>query len=281
VISIAEIIRNYECILFDAFGVLLDGSGAYPEAQILIKHLNKIAKPYFVVTNGSKFPAQISAQRYRSMGLEIRDEQVISSGSLIGQWLSSNQLLNSRCAVLGPASSKNLVRETGVTVVDDFSEDFDVLVVCDQSDIALPIDLDNTISALYRLFEGGNPPKLLLPNPDLIFPKGQAKYGITSGSLGLIIEAALELRYRDNPNTKFIRLGKPHAPIFQKAFALSGTMKMALIGDQIDTDIIGANRFGIDSILMDSGIAKFDCNRTQSEDATPKFYLRSLQIIVP
>jgi ribonucleotide monophosphatase NagD (HAD superfamily) len=33
---------------------------------------------------------------------------------------------------------------------------------------------------------------------------------------------------------------------------------MALIGDQIITDILGANQFGIDSILIGTGISKIN-----------------------
>jgi HAD superfamily hydrolase (TIGR01450 family) len=276
-ISIEEIIQKYECILFDAFGVLLDGSGAFPEAQALITHLNQINKPYFVVTNGSKFPARVSAQRYRSHGLKISDQQVISSGSLIEPWFVENQLQGCRCGVLGPESSRQLIREAGATVVTDFQENFDVLVVCDQSEVALPAALDDAISALYRQFDQGFAPKMLLPNPDLIYPKGAAKYGITSGSLALVIEAALSLRYRNDPRTKFICLGKPHTPIFQQALSRSGTKNMALIGDQIDTDIIGANRFGIDSILMESGISAFAEALDPHSLTTPKYWLRSLK----
>lgn len=264
--------------MFDAFGVLLDASGAFPDAKRLLQHLNKIGKSYFVVTNGSKFPAQVSAERYRQHGLEVSNDRVISSGSLIAMWLESQHLSGHPCFVFGPESSKQLVRDAGGIVVDGRCEDFSCFILCDQSEMDLSTAIDDAISSLYRLFERNTPPRLLLPNPDLIYPKGQSKFGITSGSIALVIEAALGLRYRNDPLARFERLGKPFSPIFQRALALSGTMNMAMIGDQLDTDVVGANRFGIDSILVPSGIATLAQSPQENPLAIPRFILKGLAL---
>jgi ribonucleotide monophosphatase NagD (HAD superfamily) len=96
---------------------------------------------------------------------------------------------------------------------------------------------------------------LVLPNPDLIYPKTDQGFGIASGSIALILEAALQRRYPDRPELKFTPLGKPHAAIFNEALKRSGTMEMVMIGDQLETDIRGAVEFGLDSVLVNTGIA--------------------------
>ena len=94
-----------------------------------------------------------------------------------------------------------------------------------------------------------------MPNPDLIYPDGDDGYGVASASIALILEAALELRFPDRPDLRFVRLGKPHSAIFAEALRRSGTRDMVMIGDQLETDIRGANDYGIDSVLMDTGIS--------------------------
>ena len=95
----------------------------------------------------------------------------------------------------------------------------------------------------------------MLPNPDLIYPTAEGGFGIASASVALLFEAALELRYPGRPELRFERLGKPHPAMFEEARRRSGTSDMVMIGDQPETDIRGANAFGIHSALVDTGIA--------------------------
>ena len=71
-----------------------------------------------------------------------------------------------------------------------------------------------------------------------------------------LIEAALQLRYQNHDGLRFVRLGKPHAAIFEQAFKNSGTRDMIMIGDQLETDIRGAKAFGIDCALIDTGVTQ-------------------------
>ena len=95
---------------------------------------------------------------------------------------------------------------------------------------------------------------LLLPNPDLIYPKTDQGFGFTAGSIAGIYEAALRLRYPDRTDLRFRRLGKPEIGLFEEALSRSGTRNMVMIGDQLETDIRGARRFGIDAVWIETGI---------------------------
>jgi ribonucleotide monophosphatase NagD (HAD superfamily) len=48
-----------------------------------------------------------------------------------------------------------------------------------------------------------------------------------------------------------------------------------MIGDQMDTDILGACRFGIDSALVSGGVAELAFHSRQ-EDGWPTYQLASL-----
>jgi len=90
-----------------------------------------------------------------------------------------------------------------------------------------------------------------------------------------MFEAALNLRYPDLSNLRFVRLGKPHPPIFAEALKRSGSRDMIMIGDQLETDIRGANAFGIDSVLITSGVSAAGMTFL-TEDLRPTYRMRSL-----
>jgi ribonucleotide monophosphatase NagD (HAD superfamily) len=98
---------------------------------------------------------------------------------------------------------------------------------------------------------------------------------MASGSLALILEAALQLRYPDRPGLRFARLGKPNSAIFTEALRRSGTRNMVMLGDQLETDIRGANDFGLDSVLVTTGVTASTIP-SLLDHPRPTYWLRSL-----
>jgi ribonucleotide monophosphatase NagD (HAD superfamily) len=152
---------------------------------------------------------------------------------------------------------------------------FDVLVIGDESGYRFLETLDTVMTGLFDKLDSDGDVHLVLPNPDLIYPKADKGYGFASGSIALIFEAALQLRYPDRPNLKFDRLGKPHAAIFEEALRRSTTRDMVMIGDQLETDIRGAIDFGLDSALVGTGITQTARNDIAAH-LRPTYYLQSI-----
>lgn len=250
-ISLEQLIARYDTLLFDAYGVLIHNSGALPGASELINRLNQIGKPYLILTNDASRLATTASARYQGYGLAITPERIFSAGSLLAGHFQQHHLTGKRCLVLGPEDSRQLVANAGGQPVVA-GDDFEVLVVADEMGYPLLETVDTTLSALCRRLDQNLPIHLILPNPDLIYPKATG-FGITAGSIAMILEAALQLRYPGHDDLRFIRLGKPHAAIFQAAQARSPG-KLVMIGDQLETDIRGAQGCGIASVLVRSGI---------------------------
>lgn len=252
-ITIATLIDRYEVLLLDAYGVLVHSSGILAGAAELITKLNRTAKPYYILTNdASRLPATAAA-RFQSMGLAIEADRIITSGALLNGYFAKNRLAGTHCVVLGPEDSVRYVELAGGVAVCP-QETFDVLVIGDESGFPFLETVDTVLTGLIRKFDHGENVHLVLPNPDLIYPKSDRGFGITGGSIALILEAALHQRYPGRNNLHFDRLGKPHALIFKEALQRSGTWDMAMIGDQLATDIRGAHDFGLDSVLVGGGI---------------------------
>ena len=259
-ITIDELMERYAVLLLDAYGVLVHSTGILAGAAGLIEKLEQASKPYYIVTNdASRLPATAAA-RFQGLGLPIEAGRIITSGALLEGYFDRHRLAGSRCAVLGPRDSERYVELAGGGVVEP-SEVFDVLIVADESGFPFLETVDTVLTGLIRRFDRGEHVHLLLPNPDLIYPKSgpqpgssEPGFGITSGSIALIIETALHQRYSNRGGLTFEKLGKPHTAIFEEAQRRSGTRNMVMIGDQLATDIRGANAFGLDSVLVRSGV---------------------------
>ncbi len=270
-----ELAERYSTILFDAYGVLADSNSVEPEAPAAIELLRQLDKPYFVLTNDSSALAETRAASYKSMGLPIDEGRIITSGSLLTGYFAEHDLAGSRCVVLGPPDSIRYVEAAGGCVVP-YEADFDALVIGDQSGFPFLEATDTILSALFRKIDSGESARLILPNPDLIYPEGDG-FGFASGSVAMMFESALALRYLGRPDLRFTRLGKPHPAIFEEAFGRSGTMDMVMIGDQIETDIKGANDFGIASALISAGVSGYDVSRLPQSER-PTYLINSLAV---
>ncbi len=272
--TIRELVGRYSVILFDSYGVLADSFGSYPGAVELIAELNRAGKPYYVLTNDASALPETRSGRFRRMGLDIAPDAIITSGSLLVDHFRREGLAGARCVVLGTDDSRSYVRDAGGQIADP-SEPFDAVVIGDQAGFPFVETVDEVMSAMFRRIDAGESVRLVLPNPDLIYPTAEGGFGIASASVALLFEAALELRYPGRPDLRFERLGKPHPAMFQEARRRSGTTDMVMIGDQPETDIRGANAFGIHSALVDTGIAENPA-APLPPDVRPTYHLRGL-----
>ena len=271
--TMQELIARYPVILFDSFGVLASSNAVLPGAVELIANLNAIAKTYFVLTNDASALPESRSENYAKLALSIKPEQIITSGSLLRRYFADEHLQGLRCVILGPEDSVRYVQIAGGEVVP-IGADFDAVVIGDQSGFPFLETMDQVMTDLFRKTDNGENVRLILPNPDLIYPDGDG-FGFASASIAMLLESALKLRYPERDDLHFIRLGKPHEAIFAEALRRSGTRDMVMIGDQLETDIKGANDFGLDSVLVGTGIAALDLSWAP-ESMRPTYTLRSL-----
>jgi HAD superfamily hydrolase (TIGR01450 family) len=251
-------------LLLDAYGVLVSSTGALPGAAEFIARLNRERRRYLLVTNDASKLPETAAARYRGFGLALDAERIVTSGSLLAPYFAAHGLAGAAICVLGPRDSLRYVETAGGRVVPADGA-FDALVIGDESGFPFLETVDAAFSSLVRMIDAGRTPRLLLPNPDLVYPRGDGAFGFASGTVACMFE-----RYRTRADLVFARLGKPHPAIFEEAEHRSGTRNMVMIGDQLDTDIRGACDFGIDSALIEGGVS------ATIDDVVPTWRLRSL-----
>lgn len=263
-ITFPALCERHAALLFDAYGVLVDAAGALPGARDAIVALRSRGTPFLVVTNDASRSAERASGRLTSLGIPVEPSQVLSSGMMIAPALREMMLEAPRVVVLGTPDSADYARDAGATVVaPSVEEPADAVVIADEGGDATLDIMDDTLSMIVAAVQGGRAPRLLLANPDLIYPAGARRFGFTAGSLALMLEHALHLVLGDLAPT-FEPLGKPSPRIFREAIARVGTADAVMIGDQLHTDIAGAQAVGMASALLMGGVSNHRATRAAS-----------------
>jgi ribonucleotide monophosphatase NagD (HAD superfamily) len=270
--TIAALLSRYDGVLLDAYGVLVDERGLLPGAAELLAELDRRATPYAIVTNdASRLPATYAA-RFAAQGVAIDPERVVTSGSLLPGYFHDRGLTGARTAVLGTADSVTYVRQGGgVPIAIEPGMAIDALAVCDDSGTPFMPGIELAFSAVVRAVDAGRRPALVLPNPDLVYPRGNAEYGFTAGAMALLIETALARRFPAG-DLRFDHLGKPAPHLFAEARRRLGGKRVIMIGDQLETDIAGAQAAGIDAALL-AGVSRWD----PSSAVAPTYLLATIE----
>ena len=155
-----------------------------------------------------------------------------------------------------------------------------VCVLADDDGYEFLKTINDVLSVLFRRLERGQQTHLLLPNPDLVYPREAGGVGAAAGSVAALIETALTLRDPSRSHC-FVPLGKPHAPLFEAAMEKLGLVdkrRVVMVGDQLSTDIRGAAAFAIDSILVLSGIGRRQ--DLETSDVQPTHVITSVDVLL-
>lgn len=257
--TIVELLDRYEGILLDAYGVLVDARGPLPGTAPLLAELARRGTPFAIVTNDASRSAATYAHRFAAHGLDVPATRITTSGSLLPGYFRTHDLAGARTCVLGTEDSYAYVREGGgMPVPLEPGMEVDAVAICDDAGTPFLDGIELALSAIVRAVDAGRRPRLVLPNPDLVYPKGDGELGVTAGAIALVIEAALARRFRD-PGLVFDRLGKPEPHLFREAAARLDipAARLVMIGDQLETDIAGARAAGLDSALL-AGVSRWD-----------------------
>lgn len=246
------IIDKYNVIFFDAFGVLKNYQGLVPGIHDTFEYLKQQRKEFYIVTNdASRSPKQLAAS-YHRMGLHaITPESIISSGMLTKEYLDL-KVQDGIVAYLGTENSAHYIESLGlhtipVSQVDDSNIDkVNAIAFLDDEGFNWSTDLNITVNILRR-----RPIPAIVANTDFAYPVSVNNVAIAVGGLANMIENIV--------GKEFIRFGKPDSQMFMFAYDLIrdyrqiSKKEIVMVGDTLHTDILGGNKFGLDTVLVLSG----------------------------
>lgn len=287
--NFAEIAPDCEAVLLDVYGVLLHAEGLYTHTAPLISWLKNAGKPFMLVSNGSSRTVSESAAAYQRQGIAVTEAEIMTSGMLLSHWVAAEGLNGQSAHVLGRSSSYDIITEAGL-VPAPADADVAVVVILNQADQLLT-QIDEALTLIIRQLDKGVPMKLVVPNPDCLYPRGAEAFGITAGAIAELLEGALAKRYGPESHIAFTRLGKPFPMIFDRALAkLSENWqrpfakdKVLMVGDQLATDVKGALEYGLKAMLYQGGVAnihKFE-GFALSKDVPNRAFYYAAQLMPP
>lgn len=256
--TLDELFARYDVFFLDAYGVLVNSGGALPGAAAFLERLEREGKRWLLVSNDASRSIDTTFARYQRFGLPIPRAHILTSGALLGRHFARAGLVGAKCQVLGTDDSHAYVRDAGGVVVAPGDPTASVCVLGDDDGYPFLETVNDVVSSLLARIEAGLETHLLLPNPDLVFPRGEGGFGITAGAIAAMIEAVLRLRDPGGVH-RFLPLGKPFAPMFEAALERTGNpdpARVIMFGDQLGTDVRGAISAGIDAVLVETGVAR-------------------------
>ncbi len=244
--AFAGISDRYDGFIFDVWGTLYDGGNAFPGALETVKALAERDKKILVLSNSPRIPV-IVGKRLKAIGFELGwFTEIVTSGGMVadivgGRRDAASAALGERVLWLGQERFPDTVPAGSFTVVQDAGEADWVLNAGPEISETRLEDFETVLSASA---ERGLP--MVCANPD--------KSVLQSGAQ-LLCAGAMAERYEEmgGPVRYF---GKPYPEIFARCLDRIGLPadRVLVVGDNLETDILGANRTGIDSLLLGCGI---------------------------
>lgn len=250
--SFQKVIDPYQCVFLDSYGVLKNFNGLIPGAQKVINSLRSENKQIRILTNDASRSQEEQAQVFENIGLAgILSSEIITSGMMAKQFLE-NKVKSGAVAYLGTEKAANYIanaRLEAIPVSEIGPNDIDKLMAMlflDDEGFDWCRDINATINLLRR-----NNLPVVVANSDKIYPVSRSDVAIATGGIAQLVESIL--------GREFIHFGKPDSQMFMYALEDLNRDKqfqrnnIVMVGDTLHTDILGGNKFGIDTILVLSG----------------------------
>jgi HAD superfamily hydrolase (TIGR01450 family) len=253
-VSFKSVVKKYKAVFFDAFGVLKNHSGLIEGVESTFEYLDSKGIPYYVLTNDSSRSPDELSNWYQKRGLEcITTDKILSSGMLAMEFFKTKLANGKAVAYLGTKDSAHYLETAGQHTVPISEVDLERLdhiksfAFLDDEGFDWNKDIDKTINLLRH-----KNMTVIVANTDINYPVNKNDISVAIGGLADLVEQIL--------GKKFIRFGKPDAQMFLLAYERAmqdvpniKRNEILMVGDTLYTDIIGGNKFGLDTALVLSG----------------------------
>lgn len=232
--------KLYKNYLMDMDGVLVRGRTVVDGAQRFIDALNARGLAYLVLTNNPLYTPGDLAHRLQTMGLEVPEDRIFTSAIATARFIKSQQP-GGKAFVIGESGLTEAIHAAGY-IITDIQPDYVVLGETHGYNL-------RQITRAIRLIAAGA--RFVATNPD---PAGPGEGGIepACGAMAALIEKATGV-------APFF-VGKPNPLMMRSAlnYLHAHSEETVMIGDRMDTDIVGAVSSGLDTALVLTGVTQRD-----------------------
>lgn len=256
----SRLIENFDGVLFDLDGVLYAGPEAVPGAPEAVDELKRRGLACAFVTNNASRSAEQIAQHLAELGIPAEPDEVYGSAPAGVRLMSRRLPPPAAVLVTGSDSLRDLCREAGYTVVASADEQPDAVI----QGFEPTLGWSDLAEASYAINSGA---QWFATNLDRSVPR---EHGIAPAN-GALVEA-VSFATGQRPQAA----GKPEPEMFTQAAEALGLKRPLVVGDRLDTDILGGNRAGCSTALVLTGATTEAEARAAAGQEIPDWILTTL-----
>lgn len=229
---------RYGAVLADLDGVVYAGPSAIPGATEALEKLEGLGVALAYITNNASRSSAEVAAHLRELGAPATAEQVFGSALAGAELLAAQVPQGATVLVTGSAVLAQHVAEQGLVPVTSADPIPDAVI----QGFEPALGWKDLAEAAYAVAGGA---VWVATNTDMSIPQAR---GIAPGNGTLV--AAVSAATGKSP----LVAGKPEAQLFTTAATHLGVDEALVVGDRLDTDILGGNRAGMATALVLTGV---------------------------
>jgi len=239
--------RRYDTALLDLDGVVYRGPDAVPHAVPALLEAAKLGMRLAYVTNNASRTPQAVAEHLVRLGLPADPADVVTAAQAVARMIAEEVPEGSKVLMVGGEGLRVALEERGLVPVFSAEENPAAAVQGYRPDTTW-----EQLAEVAYAVERGVP--WFAANTDMTMPTAR---GIAPGNGALVTAVAKACG-------SWPRIaGKPEIALHRETMLRTGAGRPLVVGDRLDTDIEGANRAGVDSLLVLTGVT----GRAQAEAA--------------
>jgi len=246
-----EFLHRYDAYLVDVDGVLLRGSEPIAGSIDALTRLAETGRVLLLTNNSTRSRGQ-HADRLAQLGFRIPPEWILPTSYLAARYLL-DRFGPMSTWVLGEAGLRQELVDAGHALAEQPEEAGALVVGMDRQ-----LDYDR-LTAAYRALAAGA--RLVATNEDGTYP---VPGGFHPGA-GAMVGALRGMGF-----TPDAIIGKPSRIAYEMALHTLDLPpeRVVMIGDRLETDILGGRHAGLDTALVLSGVASSEDLQTTAERPT-------------
>lgn len=230
---------RYGGLIIDLDGVIFRGEEPVRGAAAFLRRVRRSKLPVVYVTNNATRTPDEWVALFDRHKIKVDVDQILTSATATAELLAADP--GARCYVIGEYGLVAALREAGLEVVEQQADANTVVVGWDRR-----LSYDKLRAAALAIDRGA---RFVGTNPDLVYPGPDGPWPGNGAAL-----AYLRAATRVAPEV----VGKPMTPLLELASRRLGVDGPVLVvGDQVETDVTAAERMGLDSALVLTGVSSW------------------------
>jgi HAD superfamily hydrolase (TIGR01459 family) len=251
--GLRSIVDNYDLFYIDLWGVVHNGVNLHEKAIEVLVKIDNAKKDYVLLTNAPR-PNNTIKIFLDKMGMDKNiQKKLYTSGEAALSYLKKNHLTETFFH-LGPLRDYDLFLDFKKNKTKNIEDSSYFLCT------GLFDGHDQDLIYYKDLLKNFTSKKMICTNPDLIVDRGN-KRELCAGSVAMIFEKM---------GGKVIYFGKPFPEVYNQSID-NKNKKILCIGDNLNTDIKGANLLNYHSLLISNGIHKQEIKIEGIEKVSKKY----------